>query len=65
MTLLLKILDDEILTQNSDLSMASLDIDAIFLNILLDETIYMYIKKLVQTTELWLKEYLNMIFMIY
>ena len=65
MSLLLKILDDEILTQNSDLSMASLDIDAIFLNILLDETIYMYIKKLVQTTELWLKEYLNMIFMIY
>ena len=65
MSLLLKILDDEILTQNSDLSMASLDIEAIFLNILLDETIYMYIKKLVQTTELWLKEYLNMIFMIY
>ena len=65
MSLLLKILDDEILTQNSDLSMASLDIDAIFLNILLDETIYMYIKKLIQTTELWLKEYLNMIFMIY
>ena len=65
MSLLLKILDDEILTQNSDLSMASLDIDAIFLNILLDEPIHMYIKKLVQTTELWLKEYLNMIFMIY
>ena len=30
---------DEILTQNSDLYMASLDVDALFTNISLDETI--------------------------
>ena len=37
---------DEILTQNSDLYMASLDVDALFTNIPLDETIHICVKKL-------------------
>ena len=37
---------DEILTQNNDVYMASLDIDALFTNIPLDETIDIYVKKL-------------------
>ena len=40
---------DEILTQNSDLYMASLDVDALFTNIPLDETIDICIKKLFKT----------------
>ena len=36
---------DAILTQNSDLYMASLDVDALFINILLDETIDICLKK--------------------
>ena len=37
---------DEILTQDSDLCMASLDVDALFTSILLDESIDICIKKL-------------------
>ena len=40
---------DEILTQNSDLYMASLDVDALFTNIGLDETIDICVKKLFKT----------------
>ena len=40
---------DEILTQNSDLYMASLDVDALFTNISLDETIDICIKKFFKT----------------
>ena len=40
---------DEILTQNSDLYMASLDVDALFTNIPLDETIDICVKKLFKT----------------
>ena len=40
---------DKILTQNSDLHMASLDVDALFTNIPLDETIDICIKKLFET----------------
>ena len=44
-------LADEISTQNSDLYMASLDVNALFTNILLNETIYICVKKLFQNTE--------------
>ena len=40
---------DEVLTQNIDLYMASLDVDALFTNIPLDETIDICIKKLFKT----------------
>ena len=40
---------DEILTQNRDLYMASLDVDALFTNIGLDETIDICVKKLFKT----------------
>ena len=56
---------DEILTQDCDICMASLDVDVLFNNIPLDETIDICVKKLFQTPELWLKEYLKMIFVIY
>ena len=46
---------DEILTQDSDLCMASLDVDALFTNILLDETINICVKKLFQTLETLVK----------
>ena len=42
---------DEILTQNSDLNMASLDVDALFTNILLD----VYVKKLFKTSDTLVK----------
>ena len=42
---------DEILTQNSDLYMASLDVDALFTNIPLDETIDICVKKLFKTPD--------------
>ena len=35
---------DEILTQNSDFYMASLDVDALFTNIPLDKTIDIFVK---------------------
>ena len=41
----------ETLTQNSDLYMASLDVDALFTNILLDKTIDICIKKLFKTAD--------------
>ena len=43
---------DEILTQDNDLCMASLDVDDLFTNIPLDETIDICIKKLFQTPEI-------------
>ena len=46
---------DEILTQNSDLYMASLDVDALFTNIPLDETIDICIKKLFKTLDALVK----------
>ena len=42
---------DEILSQDSDLYMASLDVDALFTNIPLDETIDIWIKKLFEPPE--------------
>ena len=42
---------DKILTQDSDLCMASLNVDALFTNIPLDETIDICIKKLFKTPE--------------
>ena len=42
---------DEILTQNSDLNMASLDVDALFTNILLD----VCVKKLFKTSDTLVK----------
>ena len=42
---------DEISTQNSDLYLASLHVNALFTNILLNETIYICVKKLFQNTE--------------
>ena len=53
---------DEILTENSDIYMASLDVDALFTNIPIDEIIDICVKKLFKTP---LKEYLKMIFVIY
>ena len=46
---------DEILTQNSDLYMASLDVDALFTNIPLDETIDICVKKLFKTLDTLVK----------
>ena len=46
---------DEISTQDSDLCMASLDVDALFTNIPSDETIDICIKKLFQTPETLVK----------
>ena len=42
---------DETLTQGSDLYMASLDVDTLFTNIPVDETINIYVKKLFLTLE--------------
>ena len=46
----------DILTQNSDLHMASLDVDALFTNIPLDETINICAKKLFKTPDGLVKE---------
>ena len=46
---------DEISTQNSDLFMASLDADGLFINIPLDQSIDICIKKLSQTPETLVK----------
>ena len=46
---------DEILTQDRYLCMASLDIDPLFANILLDETVDICVKKNFQTTETLVK----------
>ena len=46
---------DEILTQNSDLYMASLDVDALFINILLGETIDICVKKPFKTPDTLVK----------
>ena len=46
---------DEILTQNSDLYMASLDVDALFINILLGETIAICVKKPFKTPDTLVK----------
>ena len=56
---------DEILTQNSDLYMASLDVDALFTNIPLDETIDICLKNFFKTLDTLVKAYLKMIFEIY
>ena len=42
---------DEILTQSSDLYMTSLDVDALFTNIPLDETVDIWVKKLLKTQD--------------
>ena len=47
---------DEILTQDSDLYMASLDVDALFTNIALDETIDICVKKRFKTSDTLGKE---------
>ena len=46
---------DEILTQNSDFYMASLDVDALFTNIPLDKTIDICVKKLFKTPDSLIK----------
>ena len=46
---------DEILTQNSDLYMASLDVDALFTNIPLQETIDICVKRLFKTLDALVK----------
>ena len=46
---------DEILTQNSNLHMASLDVDALFTNIPLDKTIDICVKKLSKTLDTLVK----------
>ena len=56
---------DEILTQNSDLYMASLNVDALFTNIPLDESIDIYLKKLFKTPDTLVKGISKMIFEIY
>ena len=56
---------DEILTEDSDLYMASLDIDALFTNIPLDDTIDICLKNFFKFRKLRLKEYLKIIFVIY
>ena len=56
---------DEILTQNSDLYMASLDVDALFTNIPLDETIDIWEKKYLKTLDTLVKKYLKISFVTY
>ena len=46
---------DEILTQNNDLYMVNLDVDALFTNILLDETIDICVKKFFKTSDTLVK----------
>ena len=46
---------DEIITQDSDLYMASLDVDGLFNNISLDETIDICVKKLFKTPDTLVK----------
>ena len=46
---------DEILIQNSDLYMASLDVDALFTNISLDEIIDICVKKLFKIADTFVK----------
>ena len=46
---------DEILTQNSDLYVASLDVDALFTNIPLEETIDICVKKLFKIPDTFVK----------
>ena len=46
---------DEMLTQNSDLYMASLDVDVLFTNIPLDETTDICVKKLFNTRDTLVK----------
>ena len=46
---------DEILSQNINLYMASFDVDALFTNIALDETIDICIKKLFKTLDTLVK----------
>ena len=47
---------DEILTQNIDLYMASLDVDALFTNILLHEFIDIWVNKLFKTLDTLVKD---------
>ena len=56
---------DEICTQNSNIYMASQDVDVLFTNIPLDEAIDICIKKLFKTPDTVVKKYLKMIFVIY
>ena len=56
---------DEFLTQDSDLYMAGLDVDALFTNIPLKEIIHICVKKTFSIQIFWSNEYLKMIFMIY
>ena len=56
---------DKNLTQDSDLHLASLNVDALFANIPLDETIDICIDKPFLNPETFLKEYLKMVFVIY
>ena len=70
MSLLLKILSLTFVeTQNIDLHLASLDVDAFFTNIRLDETIepieLFPQRNFFKLRKLWLKEYRKMIFVIY
>ena len=56
---------DEILTQNSDTYMVILDVDALFTNTPLDETIDICVKKRFKTPDTLVKEVSKMIFVIY
>ena len=56
---------DEILTQNSDLYMDSLDVDALFTKITLDETIDISVKKLFKTLDTLVKEIFKNDFRVY
>ena len=56
---------DEIVTQNSDLYMDSLDVDALFTKITLDETIDISVKKLFKTLDTLVKEIFKNDFRVY
>ena len=56
---------DEILSQKSDLYMASLDVDALCTNIPFDQTIDIYVKKFFKTLDTLVKGILKIIFVIY
>ena len=56
---------DKILTQNSDLYMGSLDVDALFTENPLDENIGICVRNFLKLQILWLKKYLKMVFVIY
>ena len=56
---------DEILTQDSDLDMTSLDVESLFTNIPLDKAVNICVKELFGILDFWLIKYHKIIFVFY